>query len=236
MLRFAPFQIRTSTLCLGSTALLGATVFAASSAFQRHLPPVNGDTPQQVAETLDHLVQPRFQQNAGQFGVDRVINLDGHTDIHDLHAESPGEQRLLRRVYGSHRSVVVAFLHVRHKPGVHKDDPTDHETPDPDFKPSVEALACLGASQSGVDHTMDWADMKLTRVVLPSLPALRRGQGQTVDYQNWLVVMRPVLATHASCVGCHEGARRGDTLGVMVYAVDKNAKIGDRNFYAPSGV
>ena len=88
----------------------------------------------------------------------------------------------------------------------------------------MEALAHrwrrAGAARTA---TIDWADKNLTRVVLPSLPALRRGQGQTVDYQNWLVVMRPVRATHASCLGCHaRRAKRGDTLGVMVYAVDKN--------------
>ena len=142
----------------------------------------------------------------------------------------------MRRIYGSHRSVVVAFLHLRHKPGAHIDPRTPPEAQDAHFKPSVDALAAIGSSQAGADRTLDWADKNLTRVALPSLPVLRRGQGQTLDYQNWLLVMRPVLATHAACLGCHEGAKRGDTLGVMVYAVDKNRKIGDQNFYAPGGV
>jgi hypothetical protein len=34
--------------------------------------------------------------------------------------------------------------------------------------------------------------------------------------------MRPVLA-RKSCLDCHEGAKAGDVLGVMVYAIEKNA-------------
>ena len=41
------------------------------------------------------------------------------------------------------------------------------------------------------------------------------------DLGNWRLVLRPVLASRDSCLGCHAGAKRGDTLGVMVYAVDK---------------
>ena len=235
MPRFAHLRFRTATLCAISTALLTATLYASAYVFQSHLPPVNGDTPHQVAETLDRLVQPRFQQNAGRFGMSRIVDLDGHNNIYFLEAEAPGERRLIRRVYGSHRSVVIAFLHMRHKPGAHIDPKTPPQAQDADFQPSVDALAAIGASQAGTDRTYDWAYKNLTRVALSSLPALRRGQGRTVDYQNWLVVMRPVLATHASCVGCHTGAKHGDTLGVMVYAVDKNRKITTENFAAPGG-
>ena len=178
-------------------------------AFQSHLPPVNGDTPQQVAETLDRLVQPRFQQNAGA--------------VRHVPRRQPG--RPLRRSLfgdGDRRMSVVCCggsmpptapssspsCIVRHKPGAHVNPKTPPEATGRPFsavrggprRPSVRR-------RRGADRNMDWADKNLTRVVLPSLPALRRGQGRTVDYQNWLVVMRPVLATHAACVGCHAGAQ-----------------------------
>ena len=39
--------------------------------------------------------------------------------------------------------------------------------------------------------------------------------------------MRPVLASKQECLGCHKGARTGDTLGVMVYAVSKEKRSKD---------
>jgi len=40
--------------------------------------------------------------------------------------------------------------------------------------------------------------------------------------EDWLVVMRPIRATKPSCLGCHAGAKPGDTLGAMVYTVQKS--------------
>ncbi len=73
------------------------------------------------------------------------------------------------------------------------------------------------------------------RLVLPHLAALKHGHPAEAEYENWVIVMRPVRALHQSCINCHAGARRGDTLGVMVYAVDKNAKIKGASFEAPGG-
>ncbi|MCW3098412.1 MAG: hypothetical protein JWL77_4030 [Chthonomonadaceae bacterium] len=54
-----------------------------------------------------------------------------------------------------------------------------------------------------------------------ALPKLLKGQGAQQDSSDWLIVMQPVRAMKASCLKCHEGAKQGDTLGVLAYAVSK---------------
>lgn len=212
---------------LASGALLASLAVAAS-------PPGSSPSPVQVARTLDTIVQPRFQQNAGKFGMDRVVSLDGHSTVHYMDPENNRERRLFRQVKTSRRPYVVAFLHCRHKPGAHVNPKTPPEK-QTDFKPSVSTLVAIGATQKGTDHLYDWAGDHLEKIVLPYLPQLRQGRPQQAEYQNWVVVMRPVRAEHEACLSCHAGAKRGDTLGVMVYAVDKNPKIVGESYSAPGG-
>ena len=197
--------------------------------------PAGLDTPQQVADTLDSIVQPRFQLNAGRFGVDRVVHLEGHSPVGWIDPSSHSEAQQFAVVNASHRSYVIAFLHCVHKPGAHVDPRTPAEPLVNGFKPYTSALVALGATQAGAQNDYDWADKVLTPVVLPYLGHLKQGQPAEVEYENWVVVMRPVRALHQACIDCHAGAKRGDTLGVMVYAVDKNAKIKGPGFEAPGG-
>ena len=179
--------------------------------------PRSVETPQQVADTLDSIVQPRFQQNAGRFGVDRVL-LEGHDNAYGLAAENTVERRKFRQVNGSHRPYVVAFLHCAHKPGqyLHSKERGDAGT-----NPYVQVLATATATQDGSGRLWDWGDTHLSGVARPALTELRQGNEVDKDLGNWCVVMRPVRAWQNSCLGCHAGAKRGDTLGVMIYAVDK---------------
>ena len=176
------------------------------------------ETPQQVADTLDSIVQPRFQKNAGRFGVDRIV-FAGHDNIYSLVGMTSSEKRRFRRVNAAHRPYVIAFLHCAHKPG--RDLLTKTRDTDNDAVPSLQTLASATATNSGSQKLFDWSDTHLEKAVLPSLPVLRRGTGLDQDFGNWRLVMRPVQASRDSCLGCHVGAKRGDTLGVMVYAVDK---------------
>ncbi len=225
------YPVRQSAILIAGTALLAASLLAASLA----TPAPSAETPQQVASTLDSIVQPRFQQNAGRFGADRVFALDGHGNVHWVEADSRAERRRFSAVKASHRPYIIAFLHCRHKPGAHIDPPTKPEPLDL-AKPTVDALTAVGKTQIGADRMYDWANKSLNFVVLPHLSALKHGQPVQAEYENWVVVMRPVRAQHQSCINCHAGARRGDTLGVMVYVVDKNPKIQGQSFVAPGGV
>jgi len=225
-----------------ASVICGSSLFAATllvAAFAQSAPdpairPHAAATPQQVAETLDSIVQPRFQQNAGRFGVDRVFALDGHGNVHWVESDSRAERRRFAVVKASHRPYVIAFLHTAHKPGAHIDPATKPEASDQPV-PSINALTAVGATQVGADRIYDWANAQLKPVVTAHLVTLRQGQSAQANYQNWVVVMRPVRALHPGCITCHAGAKRGDTLGVMVYAVDKNQKIKKQSFVAPGG-
>ena len=232
------FRVRVFRLAAGLTAgtlpLLALTLSARPSP-QNASPLPSSQTPQQVAETLDAIVQPRFQQNAGRFGVDRVVHLEGHEQVSWIDPNNRSEARQFAAVKASHRSYALAFLHCVHKPGAHVDPPTPAAPVDHDFKPSVEALIAVGGTQAGADRTFQWANKALGPVVLPYLDPLKHGHPVQTDYENWTVVMRPVRALQASCLSCHAGAHSGDTLGVMVYAVDKNAKIKGKSFSDDGG-
>ena len=219
-------------------ALFTATLLAAVFAHSAPEPAVRSHTaasPLQVADALDSIVQPRFQQNAGRFGVDRVFALDGHGSVHWVESDSRAERRRFALVKTSHRPYVIAFLHTAHKPGAHIDPATKPQESDMPV-PSINSLTAVGASQVGADRMYDWANAHLKPVVTAHMATLKQGLPAQADYQNWVVVMRPVRALHQGCITCHVGAKRGDTLGVMVYAVDKNQKIKKQSFVAPGGV
>lgn len=203
-----PIALSSAALLAGAALLMAAPASTSPAAL----------TPQQVADTLDGIVQPRFQQNAGRFGVDRVL-LDGHDEIYGLSAVTAKEKRDFRRVSAAHRPYVVAFLHCAHKPGHYSNS---KERLDGATKPYLEPLASATTTQQGAEKLQDWADEHLEKVVLPDLADLRRGDNVDKDFGNWRVSMRPVLASRPACLGCHVGAKKNDTLGVMVYAVDKN--------------
>ena len=221
-LRLPPWQ---AAALVGGSLLLSASFLAVVFA----APAPSAKTPQQVAETLDSIVQPRFQKNAGRFGPDRVVHIEGHGHIEWIDASSRFETRQFAAVRTSHRSYVIAFLHCRHKPGSHIDPPTPAE-PLGDVKPSTDALVAVGATDGGTAKSFEWANKALNPVVLPYLQTLKQGHPAQTEYENWVVVMRPVRATHQACLNCHTGTKRGDTLGVMVYAVDKNRKIKGQSF------
>ena len=209
---------RPSRLAFLALAAGAAPLFLALALPAKLAPPAQGDTPQQVADTLDSIVQPRFQQSAGRFGMDRIA-FAGHDNVYGLASQTAGERRKFRRVNAAHRPYVIAFLHCAHKPG--EDLITHTRDKQEAFTPSLQTLAAATSTQAGTEKLMAWSDADLSKAVLPSLPVLRQGLGVDRDYGNWQVVLRPVRALHASCLTCHAGAKRGDTLGVMVYAVDK---------------
>ncbi len=210
-------RIRSFSLALAAGSL--PLMMALASGGQPASPALaSTETPQQVADTLDSIVQPRFQQNAGRFGVDRIL-FKGHDNIYSLTGMTASEKRRFRQVNAAHRPYVIAFLHCAHKPGHDLLDKRHESEELPNA--FLQSLAAATATDAGLEKLWDWSGARLEKAVLPDLPRLRQGTGMDQDFGNWRLVLRPVRASRASCLGCHAGAKRGDTLGVMVYAVDK---------------
>ena len=114
---------RALTLVSASTVLLSAITLAslrgqaADHAFQ-------ADAPHQVADCLDALIQPRFQDDrAGVFGITRVVTpeqlagVEGHYGLALLQPKTPTETALLHQANAARHDYVIAFLHCAHVPG-----------------------------------------------------------------------------------------------------------------------
>jgi hypothetical protein len=53
-----------------------------------------------------------------------------------------------------------------------------------------------------------------------ALVQLKKGHPAQSDRAGWTYAMRPIRASKSNCIGCHIGAKIGDTLGIMIYAVN----------------
>lgn len=206
--------------------------------------PSKADSPLAVAQALDAIVQPRFQDDrAGVFGLGRVVPVvRGHLAVNDFQPHTKSETQIWQRANNARRSFQVDFLHCAHvpgkfaaasslpaaAPGIHLDgtlSPTVVDRPKPSLSPLI---------QKGFAPAPNWNDPKVREQVgkervaelamfqqaaAIALPNLLKGKAQEKTVGGWLVVMRPVCASKDSCLTCHAGAKRGDTLGAMVYAV-----------------
>ena len=188
-------------------------------------------SPKQVADDLDAIIQPRFQDDrAGVFGMSRVVPMiGGHLAVNNFQPVTKAETQLWDQANSAGHPYQVEFLHSPHVLGNLRQR-TSSGTPIgwPQSKPYLSLL---------LDHPLsppDWNDPKvrqqaiangearqsqLLKAATDALPNLMQGKGQEKTVKDYLVVMRPVRASKDSCLTCHGGAKRGDTFGVMVYAV-----------------
>jgi len=182
----------------------------------------------EVAKLLDDLIRPRFQEDAGRFGVMRV-DIIGHQNVENGDELTPKEKRLAKTLKRAKRDYVVGFSHLPHSKGVF----VRRKHPDPDETTSVSIsegrpFATLYAQVKGrVTETDDpvlhrWEDQHFRTfkaIVKSKIRRLNRGKSQEVTQGDWLVVMKPISADKPACLSCHNGAKRGDTLGAMIYIV-----------------
>ncbi len=201
------------------------------------------DSPRAVAEALDAIVQPRFlDDQAGVFGTGRVVSpVRGHFETTYFEPKTPAETALWEAANQAKFPYMMGFLHCAHVPGRFTDQQpppdllstgfsTSFSAPDP-FHPAIYSLSRLFTKYSVSDTPVSAAvwqqrglqekeqDKSFQTAALKALPALMKGKTQETTQGDFLVVMRPVLAAKDSCLGCHIGAKKNDTLGVMVYAV-----------------
>jgi hypothetical protein len=204
------------------------------------------DTPLKVAELLDCFAQNRFAQPEGRLGVSRLVTLNGHNRVR-LYPETAFEKELMGRVQAAGRPYVVSFLHVARPPAISKQTARNY----PQYTASTRAVATpfllpLGmelmvplpasprsrpnveedrAQSSAMHRRMEklGRDLKsMTVRVTAEASRLKRGQSLNLVCNDWQVAARPVRAK-ADCLSCHQKSKAGDTLGVMVYAVNRRA-------------
>lgn len=224
-------QVRLLPLLVGSVALIVSTPLVRGQHATRD------SAPETVAKLLDELVQPRFLQDAGKFGMERLV-IVGHEDqssrgmeaVYHLKAQSKTEEDLLHSANAARRDYAIGFIHCAHKPG--KFLPRSKSNlggvslsimPGSHYQTLVvhEGRHDLYEMPDGFE-TEGWDKRNLAhvnRAVMSILPEVIQGRKMQRDIEGLFLSLRPVKASQPSCLGCHRGAKRGDTLGVMAYVV-----------------
>ena len=229
MFHFTPS--RAQMLAAASTVFLSVATLAVL-----HSQPVKKVVPApdpalQVADDLDAIAQARFQDTTlPVFGTNRMgVPVIGHS----LAVRTPAERKRQQRAAIIGRSYVITFLHCAVVPATAPDRrlpplsalavPTPYLT-----LLTVGPKTPLGARyHSRPDGPyFDGPDGRWKGIAMSRLPLLLQGKSAQAVDGDWLVVMRPIRALQKSCLGCHTTAKRGDTLGVMVYGVSTKPDTG----------
>ena len=199
-------------------------------------------TPATVANLLDQLVQPRFLQDAGKFGMERIEiaghedqSADGEETIYQLKARTNVEKQQLRQANAANHDYAIGFIHCPHKPGkfLPRSKTNSGDTSESDSEPGHFITLVVHKShtnlydrESGADAE-DWERNNYARVdraVRKVLPQVRRGQSVNVRIGGLFLALRPVKANQASCLDCHRGVKPNETLGIMAYAVSTKTR------------
>ncbi len=209
---------------------LGLMVTALASPKKEVLPPL--ETPEQVAQAIDDVIQPRFQKDVDEVGIERIL-IEGHSGIYSLDTKHmPKMKTLLKRIALSRRQFAISFFHCIHKPakfrGITKESFTsngEEEGLQTLILPGNQYYRTAGVgSLAEHDRQGKWEEEQnpaIEKATTKVLPELRKGKPKEANIGKWYVAMRPVRAIKPSCLNCHTGAKKGDLMGVMVYSVSR---------------
>jgi hypothetical protein len=201
-----------------TTAVSGTAENAAETS--RPSKPAKEDETVQIAKLIDSVIQPRFLKEAGEFGLRRLTtsNLNGHTPVM-FTAEDKTEKKVLEQVDASGRDYFLAFLHMAHKPGKYlRPPPVSGQPTAAEVQPQLTPIwTAKGRKRLSPSQGAD-----LLKLATDRLGELRKGKDASASFEDFGVTLRPILA-RKSCLDCHAGAKEGETLGVMLYAVKKDA-------------
>jgi hypothetical protein len=166
-------------------------------------------------------------------------------------AKRAGEQRLLDDARRVGNDFIIGFLHIGHTPGQYKAPPGFAPTP---VRRVEERLSLLGVRDDDTQFFFRRSDTaaqfakrpvsgpiaqdrrmqdaiknaslvaRWERAAKDALPRLRQGQAIDTPVGNYVLALRPVRAEQEACLGCHVGAKKNETLGVLVYAVARNLR------------
>ncbi len=201
------WTVGVSVAVMGAVAVAGSAknrpVKARSAAFDPEA--------RKIADLVDSVVQERFRRPLDQtFGLSRVARPGDERMTHSS-STTESDKPVLEKAEASGRAWRVLFYQTR---SLSSDSLKATEYAHED------GLTNLASSERPARRNMGSAFYTATRSELDTLKRhLVAGRSAEASADGWRLFARPVLADK-SCVSCHAGARVGENLGTVVYAVE----------------
>ncbi len=205
------------------------------------------DKTQTFIEHLDAYFLPPFQETlTGEFGMGRLRPKSrGHTKSRDsfpvaLQRMDSGRivdpngpaQRLAKEAKSLRVELRVAMLHLRTLPDSYSssglvplkgslaqilvESPEPRLVVDKDSTPQERSRLMIPFSKHLEKARRD-EEALLNDAILFKLNEARSGKEVTFTEKSWKFVLRPIRAESATCLSCHTDAKKGETLGALVY-------------------
>ena len=202
-------------VCVGATALAVVSAVAVAKLAGRGTvyarSAVKDPIARDVVNLVDRVVQDRFRRPLDKtFGLSRIARPEDAQMIHSR-SNLPAEAPILAKAEASGRAWRVFYFATRSL----KADNLKAV----DF-PHGPGLIPVASSERAATRALGTAFLDgATAVLKEHEPFLNRGRSLEASAEDWRFYARPVLA-EKSCVSCHVGAKEGQTLGVVAYAVE----------------
>jgi hypothetical protein len=171
--------------------------------------PVN-TTPDEI-NRLDECIQKRFHDRK-TFGMERIGTLDFH-GIRRFHPENATEQAVVTVLEqkGSQVAVYLAGRNINVAPSLLPDlAPYRFGVQGPAYITHFSGPKVVPGAASLIEESRK------------ALDVFKTADGYEIQKGNWTIALRPLRATNAACIQCHNGSgaqiKIGDPIGVVMYA------------------
>ncbi|MCX6367021.1 MAG: hypothetical protein NTX57_09975 [Armatimonadetes bacterium] len=221
-------MMRKRILTVGALSLLALSSMAMPT-----------DKTQNFIEHLDAYFLPPFQKVMDKFGFGRVKPKSrGHAEALSFIPEalafldSEGKGRVLAaEASGLKLELRVAMFHLRPLPDSYAKNGLSNfkgnyaqilvESPEP-LPPGPRELwknnpQLLIDFTNQINQKRHEEENLLNDVILFKLNEARSGKNITFSEKGWKFVLRPIRAESVACLSCHTDAKKGETLGALVY-------------------
>ena len=206
----------TAVLIVGSIAVSGLAVTYAASRQKSRAAEIPADV-RKTATIVDDVLQERFRRRLEIFGLSRVVRPRDADMTHAL-SSTPEDVARFKEADALNCDYRVFFYPTRKlsADGMIK-QPRYYQGP-------VEPLAARNKNLGDLNLAWTTNDKPMIQAVKQtadgSSDALRRGGTLDKKVGDWWLVARPVKAD-TSCISCHKAAKAGESLGTLLYAVQK---------------
>ncbi len=194
------------------------------------------DKTKNFIEHLDAYFLPPFQKTMDKFGFGRLRHKSrGHAEALSIVPESlallDSEKKgsiLAAEASGLQLELRVAMFHLRPVPDAYAqngfadfNEPNAQilvTAPDPLLKaPPFRETKRMEVFSEQLEQIQHEEEKLLNDAVRFKLNEVRSGKGVTFSEKGWKFVLRPIRAESAACLSCHTDAKKGETLGALVY-------------------